>query len=241
MQADNRAILMAGGFPLNVLTALTLQTPRGVIRVEPVPADFVEQQMRTLLQAYPVGAIKIGMLATGETVRGVCRVLQEFSEVPSVLDPVFSSTSGHDLLERSGMDDLRDQLIPLVDLITPNLDELAILLGRKIVGRSDILAGGAELAQRVRRAILVKGGHSESHGCDDFLFEPNKKYSTFTAPRVNSRNTRGTGCALSAWIATKLACGSTLASSIQSAKSSLTQSLFVQANRLWVGSGPAFL
>lgn len=241
VQADNRAILRAGGFPLNVVTALTLQTPQGVGGVEVVPAVVVERQMRALLSAYPVGAIKLGMLATSETVRCVGCVLQDFPDVAAVLDPVFCSTSGRALLESAGIDAMRDQLMPLVRLTTPNLDELAALLGRKTVDRADVLAAGAELAQQVRSAVLVKGGHGEGDLSEDFLFECEGGHKTYSAPRVASANTRGTGCALSAWIAARVACGDSLAYAVEGAKSALTQALVAQAARPWVGPGPAFL
>lgn len=242
MQADNRAILRAGGFPLNVVTALTLQTPQGVEGVEFVQPAVVERQMRALLSAYPVGAIKLGMLATGETVHRVARVLRNFPDVPSVLDPVFCSTSGRVLLDRDGVEAVRDQLMPIVRLTTPNLDELAELLGRKKAGdRSDVLTDGAEMVRRVGSAVLVKGGHGGGDVCEDILFNCGGGCSTFSAPRVASANTRGTGCALSASIAARLACGDSMMDAVGSGKSAIAQSLVAQATRTWVGSGPAFL
>ncbi len=241
MQADNRAILADGAFPLNVLTAITLQAPGGVIAVNCLPAAFVEQQLRALLQAYPVAAIKSGMLGNAAIARRVAAVLADFPEIPYLLDPVLRSTSGHPLLDCIGTTIVRERLMPRATLTTPNLDELAILANRVVPDGAAILAAGLALANDVGRPLLVKGGHCAGPYCRDWLLYPDGQRKGFSARRVDSINTRGTGCALSALIAARLARGNPLEDAVAQAKRRLGTSLRAQAQRDWRGAGPAML
>jgi len=241
MQTDNRAILAAGAFPLNVLTAVTLQAPAGVIAVRCLPAAFVEQQLRTLLQAYPVAAIKSGMLGNAAIARRVADVLADFPEIPYLLDPVLRTTSGYPLLDRIGVTIVRAYLMPRATLTTPNLDELAILANRVVPDGAAILAAGLALANDVGRPLLVKGGHCAGPYCRDWLLYPDGQRKIFSARRVDSVNTRGTGCALSALIAARLARGERLEAAVAYAKRRLGASLRAQARRAWRGAGPAMI
>jgi len=241
MQADNRAILAGGAFPLNVLTAVTLQAPAGVIAVNCLPAAFVEQQLRALLQAYPVAAIKSGMLGNAAIARRVADVLADFPEIPYLLDPVLRATSGYPLLDRIGTTIVRERLMPRATLTTPNLDELAILANRAVPDDDAMLAAGLALASDTGRPLLVKGGHRAGPYCRDWLLCPDGKRKDFSARRVDSINTRGTGCALSALIAGRLAQGERLEAAIAYAKRRLGTSLRSQARRAWSGAGPAMI
>ena len=241
MQTDNRAILAAGAFPLNIMTAVTLQTPGGVIAVRCLSATFVRQQLQTLLQAYPVAAIKSGMLGNAAITRQVADVLSYFPQIPYILDPVLCATSGHPLLDRAGIALMRERLMPRATLTTPNLDELAILANMALPDTKNIFAAGWQLARETSRPLLIKGGHHEGPHSRDWLLYPDEHCKRFSARRVNSINTRGTGCALSSLIATRLARGDLLETAISYAKRKLGYALRAQARRAWQGSGPAIL
>lgn len=237
MQTDNRAIHMVGAFPLNVLTAVTLQSPKGVEMVEMMSADFVEAQLRTILKSYRVRAIKSGMLGKAEVVRRVAQVLSEYPEIPYVLDPVIRSTSGAVLLESAGVEILRSKLMPRASLTTPNLAEVAILSGIT----EDASQAAADLAKASDQAILLKGGHSTAANCEDWLFYPDGQRYCYTDDRIQTRNTRGTGCALSALIAAHLAWEPyELQDAIQSSKSLLSGSLKEHSKEGWKVAGPSF-
>ena len=239
MQTDNRAILAAGAFPLNVITAVTLQTPDGVIAVRCLPATFVREQLQTLLQAYPVAAIKSGMLGNVAITRQVADVLSYFPQIPYVLDPVLCATSGHPLLDRAGIALMREHLMPRATLTTPNLDELAILAKMELPGNKSRFAAGRKLARDTGRPLLLKGGHHVGPHSRDWLLYPDESRQSFSARRVDSINTRGTGCALSALIAARLARGDLLETAIAYAKRKLNHTLRAQARRDWRGPGPA--
>jgi len=241
MQADNRAIHAAGAFPLNVLTAVTLQTPDGVEAVTPLSADFVETQVRALLRAYPVAAIKSGMLANAGIAARVADVLISYPEIPYVLDPVLCATSGRRLLDTGGLVQLRDRLMPRALLTTPNLDELAALAGRTLPDTESMLAAGVSLARHVGSSILLKGGHATGAMSEDVLLRADGTQARFFADRIGTLNSRGTGCALSAGIAARIALGRDLTEAIKGAKQALGASLEAQATSTWCGPGPAFL
>lgn len=239
MQADNRAILAAGAFPLNVLTAVTLQTPSGVEAVELMSPEFVKRQARRLLETYPVAAIKSGMLGSSEIALALADLLDDFAEVSYVLDPVLVSTSGHRLLDVSGVDILRDRLMHRATLTTPNLDELYALSGATGSELSMDLA--LALVERVGQAVLLKGGHVLGEHCDDWLLSRDGSRELLSCKRVESKNLRGTGCAFSAAIAAQLALGHELSQAVHIAKQILGEALQRQAGIPWIGSGPAFV
>ena len=220
MQADNRAILASGGFPINVLTAVTLQTPSGVERVEPASAEFVAKQLRRLLQTFPVAAIKSGMLATGLIAGAVAEVLEDFPSIPYVLDPVLVSTSGSQLLEEEGVAVVRARLMPRATVTTPNSDELWVLSAEDV--RKGRIESCRILAKGIGQAVLLKGGHEDGQISEDWLLMPDGTETNFASPRIETENLRGTGCVLSSAIAGFLGRGDSLIQSVHSAKELLT-------------------
>ena len=237
MQTDNRAIHSTGGFPLNVVTAVTLQSPQGVEAVELMSADFVEAQLRSILKAYRVSAIKSGMLGNAAIVRRVATVLSEYPQIPYVLDPVLCSTSGTVLLDPAGVEVLRSLLMPRAMVTTPNLDEVAILSGIA----DDARTAATQLASACGQAILLKGGHATGTKSDDWLFYPDGRRDFYRDDRIETRNTRGTGCALSALIAAHLAWEpDELKDAIKSAKDQLSCALSEHRQEAWEGGGPSF-
>ncbi len=224
LQADNRAIHAAGAMPLNVLTATTLQTPDGLLATRLADPAEVEQGITSLLEAYPVRTVKIGMLGSAAIVEAVARALADSAERPFVvLDPVLQTSSGSALLDPAGVEVLNGQLLPLAGLVTPNLPE------RRQLRVPDSVA------------VLLKGGHADSAECVDQLTLPDGQTLEFSAARVDTLNTRGTGCALSAGIAAYLAQGSDLPTACQLAKSQLHDSLSRHADQRFTGPGPSFL
>ena len=240
MQADNRAILNCGGFPLNVVTALTLQTPSGALTLDVCQPGMARRHLNALLQAYPVRAIKTGMLGSGSIVRTLAEALSPYREIPLVVDPVLRSSSGHPLLDEDGIRELKSTLIPITDLLTPNLPELAQLSGRDpVLSGTEERAAAQQLLQTGCAAVLVKGGHRPGNGATDRLYT-NDGELEFPGPRVHSPNTRGTGCSLASAIAARVAIGDDFSAAIRRAKSMIQNSLERRQNLLWSGPGPAF-
>ncbi|TVP80827.1 MAG: hydroxymethylpyrimidine/phosphomethylpyrimidine kinase [Puniceicoccaceae bacterium] len=241
IQMDNRAIEACGAHPLNVLTAITVQTPDGVIASEVVSTVSFVQQLEGVLKSFPVAAMKSGMLGSAAIVAALAEVLEKYPQIPYVLDPVCQSTSGTALLDTEGISQIRQRLLLRAQLVTPNLDELRLLVQADDYNANtprEVIAGA--IAQQYGCAVLLKGGHGESIESTDELYFPNGKREAFSAPRIQSRNTRGTGCALSALIAARLAHGDAMEIAVATAKQRLSEGLVQQAKVSWLGAGPAF-
>jgi hydroxymethylpyrimidine/phosphomethylpyrimidine kinase len=236
IQADLKTFSALAVYGASVITALTAQNTRGVEAVHVVPPDFVLKQMRAVAADLAVGAIKIGMLATGAVIEAVAEGLKDFQGVPVVLDPVMVAASGDALLDADAVETLRSVLIPLARLITPNLPEAAKLLGVPPARNEYEMAVQAlKLTEAGANAVLIKGGHAEGPTSVDILFEGGEPFS-FEAPRVPTRNTHGTGCTLSAAIAAELAKGAPLKESVAAAKAYITAAIQA-ADQLSIGKG----
>ena len=210
------------------VTAITAQTHAAVAAVEPVPASLVAAQMRAALAADPIAAIKIGMVATAETVQAIVDVLAENAAVPVVLDPVLASTSGTRLLSDSGFERLRQALLPASFLITPNLPELGILSGCEAAHTDgEIARQAAQLLDMGCPNVLVKGGHAEGTLSLDTLYASGAPPRHFASRRRNA-TLRGTGCMLSSAIAAQLALGHDILGALSAAKAFLDEK-FVSA------------
>lgn len=213
IQADLKAFSANGAYGTAVLTALTAQNTQGVTGIHAVPAVFVTEQLDTLFADVRVDAVKIGMLADAAIAAAVADALERHRPPYVVLDPVMVSTSGHRLLEADAVAVLRDRLLPLADLITPNLPEAGDLLGIAAAkNRSDAVEQARALLHAGAKRVLLKGGH-HTHDAEsvDILVDATQEtdatgacgadVTELSAPRVNTRNTHGTGCTLSAAIA----------------------------------------
>ena len=209
---DAATITAMGGMIRAAVTAVTAQTDRAVTSVHPVPALNVVVQIAC---SGPVGAIKIGMLGTAEIVRAIPDVLPN---VPCVLDPVLLSSSGHPLLEDSGFEALLSDLLPHVDLVTPNLPELTAMAARLGYMGNDAAQAAEALLGAGAPAVLVKGGHGTGEHSVDILFRKSHEPRVFAAPRV-AASLRGSGCRLASAIACGLAGGEGLVPAIKVAKS----------------------
>lgn len=209
IQADLKTFAALGGYGCAALTGLTAQSTTGVTRVLPVPADMVTAQLETLFADVAVDAVKIGMTTDAAVARAVAAALRQLRAAGRapyvVLDPVMVSTSGHRLLAPDAEAVLRDELLPLADLVTPNLPEAAVLLGVEQARDDGEAADQARALLKLgARFALVKGGHLDSAESVDHLAGPGLGSGdgpdgvvTLTAPRIPTRNTHGTGCTLS--------------------------------------------
>jgi hydroxymethylpyrimidine/phosphomethylpyrimidine kinase len=243
IQADLATFAALGVLGTSAITALTVQSPRGVRSVHPVDPDLVIAQIDCLLADLPAGAlraVKIGMLGSGATARSVGARLSadDARALPLVLDPVLSSKNGRELLGPDGLAALEERLFPRADVLTPNLDEAAALLGRPV---GDVLArpeqACRDLVARGPRAVVLKGGHAGGRTSEDLLYAGGR-FTRLSAERVMTPNDHGTGCAFASALAAHLALGADLERAARGAKEFVTQAL--EAARDWdFGSGAA--
>ncbi|RBQ21784.1 bifunctional hydroxymethylpyrimidine kinase/phosphomethylpyrimidine kinase [Spongiactinospora rosea] len=236
IQADLKAFSALGAYGMTVVTALVAQTTTGVRAIHEVPAEFVTQQLDTLLTDVPADAVKIGMLSDARVTRAVASALRAYRPPYVVLDPVMVAKSGDRLLAAEAVSSLREELLPLADLITPNLPEAADLLGEPEAKTLDEMRDQARrlLGLGVRR-VLLKGGHLDGEECVDLLLTGEEEIE-MTAPRVPTRNTHGTGCTLSSAIAALRPRHEGWPDAVRAAKDYLTGALRA-ADTLGVGHG----
>jgi hydroxymethylpyrimidine/phosphomethylpyrimidine kinase len=206
IQADLLTFAAHGVYGATVLAAGTAQNTLGVSAVETFSVRFLEAQLDAVFEDLRPRAVKIGMLFDGPRIRAVARGLERHRARRVVLDPVMVSKSGARLLAPPALGALRRDLLPLCDLVTPNLPEAAALAGTRVRGAADARLAAGILADMGARAVLVKGGHGRGAETRDVLFD-GRFFTEFSAPRIRTRATHGTGCTLSAAIAANLALG----------------------------------
>lgn len=236
IQADLKTFSALGVYGASVITALTAQNTLGVQGVHPIPPAFVADQIDSVMSDLRVGAIKIGMLASPEVIEAVASGLERHGATRVVLDPIMVATSGDRLISDAAIARLRDRLLPLALVLTPNLPEAAALLGEQIAGNEEeMLHQGERLLALGARAVLLKGGHASGPESVD-VFVSSQDSRRLAAPRISTANTHGTGCTLSSAIAARLAAGWTLDDAVTDAKRYLTEAL-VAADQLKIGAG----
>ncbi|MGH1371689.1 bifunctional hydroxymethylpyrimidine kinase/phosphomethylpyrimidine kinase [Planktotalea sp.] len=231
VQADLKTFSAFGVYGGSVITAITAQNTQTVSAIHAVPDDVVVAQIEAVLSDIEIGAIKIGMLGTPSLIEAVAGALQGF-EKPVVLDPVMVAKSGDTLLADSAIDALKTHLLPRATVLTPNLPEACKLLGGKDV---PVLTQAHELLALGPQAVLMKGGHAEGDICTDYLCTRNGE-TAFSAPRVATQNTHGTGCSYSSAIAAGLAKGQGLEDAVRSAHDWLHRAI-LRSDELNVGHG----
>ena len=236
IQADLKAFSALGVYGASVITALTAQNTLGVSGIHDIEPDFVRAQMDAVFSDLDVDAVKIGMLSRADVIDAVAAGLEAHRARNIVLDPVMVAASGDPLLVPEAVDSLRAALIPLADLITPNLHEAARLVGGDLAANEDAMERQAEaLLALGPKAVLLKGGHGSGPDSADLLVSGDDRM-WFTAPRHATQNTHGTGCTLSSAIAAGLAKGDDLKSAISAAKSYISAAI-VAADDLHIGAG----
>ena len=237
IQADIKTISATGSYACSVITAVTSQNTLGVQDIHSIPAANIESQLDSVFQDLNVVAVKIGMLASSDIIYIVAKKLRQYRPKYVVVDPVLISTSGSRLLNSDALVELKKQLIPMADLLTPNLYEGAILASRSCPKNEHEMK---EMIEPMRalgaKSILLKGGHlQESQYSSDLLIQPNSN-EFLTSKRHQTKNTHGTGCTLSAAIASYLAQGNCIHKSVFLGKQYISQAIAC-ADLLEVGSG----
>lgn len=236
IQADLKTFQQFGVFGTSVIVALTAQNTKGVRLVETVSEAMVAAQLEALAEDLPPAALKTGMLADSGHVRLVARAIREHQWGPLVVDPVMVATSGDRLLTTEAEDVVRESLLPLAALVTPNLDEAAILTGRAVHDISTMQRAGESFLRLGAAAALVKGGHLASDQVTDVLVTPSG-VRHFDHPRLETTSTHGTGCTLSAAITAGLALGRGLETAVSDALEYVHRAI-AAAPGLGSGHGP---
>ena len=241
IQADQRVIRAIGCHALTAVTAVTAQDTRGVAAWRPVSGGLIASQVALALGGYAVAAAKTGLLPGPGAVRAVAKALSRAPSMPLVVDPVLSSTSGARFLSKAGVRVLRDRLLPMASLVTPNWPEAAELTGLAVRTHAQAEKAALRLASSIGRPVLLKGGHGSGKTCRDCLAAPEGTVQWFENPRIYSTNTHGTGCVLSAAIAAWLGRGAGLVAAVRLARSFLQRALLGGRRLDWgPGRGPAF-
>ncbi|WP_111735656.1 bifunctional hydroxymethylpyrimidine kinase/phosphomethylpyrimidine kinase [Roseovarius amoyensis] len=229
IQADLKAFSAVGVYGASVITAVTAQNTQAVTAIHPIPDDIIAAQIKAVLEDIQIDAIKIGMLGTPSLIVAVADALAGY-DGPIVLDPVMVAKSGDTLLADSAIDELKSLLFSRATLLTPNLPEAA-----KLVGEGSTQTQANALLELGAGAVLMKGGHADGETCTDHLISPTGTQD-FSAPRMNTRNTHGTGCSYSSAIAAGLAQGMALSDAVSRAHRWLHQAI-LHADELHVGQG----
>jgi hydroxymethylpyrimidine/phosphomethylpyrimidine kinase len=236
MQADLKTFSALGVYGASVVTALTAQNTRGVTAIHDVPPQFIAAQIDAVFSDLDVRAVKIGMLSQPAVIEAVAAGLDRWQAKNIVLDPVMVATSGDRLLNPDAIDVLKRVLIPRALVITPNLPEAAALLDEPLARNEDeMLAQAGRLRDRGAQAVLIKGGHSEGADSVDMLVLASS-FTRLATPRVDTKNTHGTGCTLSSAIAAGLAKGLDLVPAAREAKVYVSEAI-AASGRLAIGSG----
>jgi len=236
IQADLKAITVLGGFGASVITALTAQNTAAVTGIHAPSAKFVALQLKTVLDDIRVDAAKTGMLFSAPIIEAVAAGLAN-KKFPLVVDPVCVATSGGKLLQDDAVEAMVERMFPLADLLTPNMPEAELFTGMKIKDREDVFLAGKLLLKMGPKAVLIKGGHADSLAVTDWFMRPGAEPIPFMQQRVDTDCTHGTGCTLSASIATGLARGLDMEAAILRAQEYLNLALRA-GYRLGEGGGP---
>jgi len=223
IQADLKTFSAFRVFGMSVITAVTAQNSLGVQGVESLPPAFVVQQLRSVLSDFGADAAKCGMLATAPIIEAVAATLAEHPIEKLVVDPVMVAKSGDALLRPDAVRSLIERILPLALVVTPNLPEAEALAGIPVSDRKEMEEAARRIAALGPRYVLVKGGHLKGDAVD--LLWNGRELRAFTAPRVDSPNTHGTGCTFSAAIAAGLARGQAIPDAIREAKAYVTKAI----------------
>ncbi len=239
IQADLKTFSALGCFGMTAITALTAQNTCGVRSIHAVPPEMLRDQMDAVLEDIGADAVKVGMLHAPDIVRTVAQAIDRHQLQRVVFDPVMVATSGAKLIDDPAIAVLVTELFPRATLITPNLDEAALLVGRPLHTPQDMALAAAELLARGARAVLLKGGHLAGEVVTDLLLMSEREPLWMHAPRIHTANTHGTGCTLSSAIAAYLALGVSLPDAVQQAREFVRQALQAGASvQTGQGSGP---
>ncbi len=236
IQADIKTVTLLGAYCASVVTALTAQNSRGVASVHGIPATFVAEQLEAVLADLPVDVVKTGMLLSADIIEVLADKLVEYGRRITVIDPVMVAKGGAHLLDRDAVDMFRERLLPLSYLLTPNIPEAERLTGLAIQDEEGMETAARALLAMGARNVLIKGGHLPAGDATDILFDSHG-FTRFSAPRLLTKHTHGTGCSYASAIAARLAQGEPLPQAVARAKEFVTAAIRL-ARPLGKGHGP---
>ena len=237
IQADIKTITAHRLFAESAITALTAQNTLGVTGVLDIDPAFVAKQIDAVFEDIRPAAVKVGMVSSAAIIEAVADALERHAAANIVVDPVMVATSGARLIGDDAIEALKERLLPLADVVTPNMPEAAVLCGFPVNDDASMERAANELSERVQGAVLVKGGHSAARADDVLVARAGAPAFWLRAPRVDTQNTHGTGCTLSSAIACGLAKGLPMAEAVRAAKDYVRGALAAGLN-LGKGSGP---
>ena len=235
IQADIKTMISNGVYAMSAVTALTAQNTTGVTAIMEVTPEFLAEELDNIFTDIYPDAVKIGMVSSGALLHVIAEKLQEYKARNIVVDPVMIATSGARLISEEAVEVLKNSLLPMAALVTPNIPEAEVLSGRKIVTSEDMIKAAALIGETYHCAVLCKGGH-QLNDANDLLWKEGG-YRWFRGERINNPNTHGTGCTLSSAIASNLAKGYELESAVERAKKYIFGALAAMLD-LGKGSGP---
>lgn len=235
IQADIKTMISNGVYAMSAVTALTAQNTTGVTAIMEVTPEFLAEELDNIFTDIYPDAVKIGMVSSGALLHVIAEKLQEYKARNIVVDPVMIATSGARLISEEAVEVLKNSLLPMAALVTPNIPEAEVLSGRKIVMPEDMIKAAALIGETYHCAVLCKGGH-QLNDANDLLWKEGG-YRWFRGERINNPNTHGTGCTLSSAIASYLAKGYELESAVERAKKYISGALAAMLD-LGKGSGP---
>lgn len=236
IQADIKTVTVLGGFAMTAITTITAQNTLGVDAVLPVPTDMVLKQMDAVLRDIGVDAIKIGMIGSVESAQAVAARIEGLSRVPIVFDPVMVASSGAALADEATISAF-ERLMAAASLITPNAPELATLSGRNVADSAEMQSAGSALADRLKVAVLAKGGHLDGTELVDLLIRPGGEVTRWQDSKIETRHSHGTGCTLASAIATGLGQGLPLENAVENARQFVRRAMLA-APGFGAGHGP---
>jgi hydroxymethylpyrimidine/phosphomethylpyrimidine kinase len=233
IQADLKTFTMLEVYGMSVLTAITAQNTLGVHGIYDIPLEGIEKQIDAVVSDIGADAVKTGMLSKPEVIELAAAKIKQYSLSKFVIDPVMVAKGGHSLLAEEAKSALRNVLLPLAYVVTPNIPEAEVLTGKEIKSIEDMKSAATQIVDGYgARAAVVKGGHLEEDATD--VLYDGKEYYFFTAPRFQTRHTHGTGCTFSAAITAELAKGSSLHSAVAKAKDFISAAI---RDELGLGGG----
>ena len=235
IQADIKTMICNGVYAMSAITALTAQNTMGVTKIMDVTPEFLAEQLDNIFIDIHPDAVKIGMVSSRGLIEMIAKKLKEYKAKNIVVDPVMVSTSGAKLISDDAIATLKEQLLPLATVLTPNIPESEVLSGIKITNEEEMIASAKYISETYHCAVLCKGGH-KVNDANDLLYE-NGNFRWFKGKRINNPNTHGTGCTLSSAITSNLAKGFDLETSVKRAKDYISGALNAMLD-LGHGSGP---
>ena len=235
IQADIKTMTANGVFAMSAITALTAQNTTGVAGIMEVSPEFLKEQIDCIFTDIRPDAVKIGMVSSAELITAIAEKLTEYHAENIVVDPVMAATSGAKLISDDAIDTLKERLLPMADVLTPNIPEAEVLSDMEVRTEEDMIKAAEKISENYHCAVLLKGGH-QLNDANDLLYR-NGSYRWFYGKRIDNPNTHGTGCTLSSAIASNLAKGFDMDTSVERAKAYISGALGAMLD-LGKGSGP---